>query len=131
MKSPNHDNKYSLKKIAIAFEQLLADGKIREAFDNYTSQDFRHHNPFYGSDRESLILGMQKNTPNFKNKTYEVQRVLEDEDLVAIHSRLKPKPDWSDMSVVRIYRFEDDKIVEQWDVAQQAPDDSPNKNGLF
>jgi predicted SnoaL-like aldol condensation-catalyzing enzyme len=33
--------------------------------------------------------------------------------------------------LVRIFRFEGDRIVELWDVGQQAPKNSPNDNGVF
>jgi predicted SnoaL-like aldol condensation-catalyzing enzyme len=95
------------------------------------SPDFLHHNPHFKGDRESLLLGMEQNAAQFADKAYKVQRVLEDGDLVAIHSRLKPKHDMPEMSVVHIYRFENDKIVEEWDLAQIAPENSPNENGLF
>src|SRR6476659_6798797 len=118
----------SLKDIAIAFEQLLASGHIREAFEKYASPNFRHHNPYYKDGRDGLLNGMEDSVAQFKDKTYQVLRVLEEGDLVAIHSRLKPKPNWHDMSVINLYRFEGDKIVELWDVGQQLPDDSPNKD---
>ena len=51
--------------------------------------------------------------------------------MVAIHSRLKPKPDWPEMAIVHIFRFDGDKIVEEWDLSQQIPGDAPNENGLF
>jgi predicted SnoaL-like aldol condensation-catalyzing enzyme len=119
------------KEIAVIFEQLVVSGQIREAYEKYVSPDFRHHNPYFKGDRESLLLGMEKNAAQFADKVYEVKRVLEDGDLVAIHSRLKPKPDMPEMAVVHIYRFEGDKIAEEWDLAQQIPDNSPNENGLF
>ena len=121
----------SHKEIAVIFEQLVVSGQIREAYEKYVSPDFRHHNPYFKGDRESLLLGMENNAAQFADKVYEVKRVLEDGDLVAIHSRLKPKPDMPEMAVVHIYRFEGDKIAEEWDLGQQIPDNSPNENGLF
>src|SRR2546423_10159656 len=121
----------SHKEIAVIFEQLVVSGQIREAYEKYVSPDFRHHNPYFKGDRESLLLGMEKNAAQFADKAYEVKRVLEDGDLVATHSRLKPKPDMPEMAVVHIYRFEGDKIAEEWDLGQQIPDNSPNENGLF
>lgn len=73
----------------------------------------------------------RKRTSNFLNTTLEVQRGWEDGDLVAIHSRVSHGPDQPDLSVVHMFRFEDDKIAELWDVGMEAPKDSPNKNGLF
>jgi predicted SnoaL-like aldol condensation-catalyzing enzyme len=33
--------------------------------------------------------------------------------------------------VIHIFRFEEDRIVELWDVGQEIPEDSPNDNGMF
>ena len=131
MKLPTNISKGSHKEVAVTFEQLIVSGQIREAYEKYVSADFRHHNPYFKGDRESLLLGMEKNATQFADKVYEVKRVLEDGDLVAIHSRLKPKPDMPEIAVVHIYRFEDDKIAGEWDLGQQVPDNSPNENGLF
>ena len=35
------------------------------------------------------------------------------------------------MAIVHIFRFEGDKIVEEWDLSPQIPGDAPNENGLF
>lgn len=71
-------SKNSPKEIAVAFEQLLPSGRIREAFYKYVRIDFRHHNSFYKEGREGLLMGMEKAEPPFPDKAYEVLRVLED-----------------------------------------------------
>jgi len=131
MALPPDTTRSSRKEIALKFDSLIASGQIRDAFEKYVSPTFRHHNPYFKGDRESLLLGLEKNAGQFAHKIYEVQRVLEDGDLVAVHSRLKPKPDWPAMAIVHIFRFDDDKIVEEWDLSQQIPGDAPNENGLF
>jgi predicted SnoaL-like aldol condensation-catalyzing enzyme len=121
----------SRRDIAATFEQLVVSGKVRAAYDHYVSPDYIHHNPWFTGDRESLILGLENSAAEFSDKEYDVQRVLEDGDLVAVHSRLRPMPQMPEMALVHIYRFEGDKIAEEWDLAQTLPDDSPNANGLF
>ena len=131
MELPPNTNRGTRKEIALNFERLVASGQIREAFEKYVSSSFRHHNPYFKGDREALLLGLEKNAGQFADKIYEVQRDLEDGELVAIHSRLKPKPDWPDMAIVHIFRFEGDMIVEEWDLSIQMPGDGLNDNGLF
>ena len=67
----------------------------------------------------------------FPNTTIDVQHVFEEDDLVAVHSRVSHGPGQPDISVVHIFRFEDRRIAELWDVGMEAPKDSPNENGLF
>ena len=44
------------------FLRLAASGNVREAYRKHASRDFRHHNPFFPSDAESLtaqVLGFR------------------------------------------------------------------------
>jgi predicted SnoaL-like aldol condensation-catalyzing enzyme len=34
-------------------------------------------------------------------------------------------------ALAHIFRFENGRIAELWDIAQPAPSDSPNQNGMF
>lgn len=120
----------SHKEIAIDFLQLVTTGKIREAYERHVSSALKHHNPYFKGDAESLQKGMEENDKMFPNKVYEVKGVLEDGDLVAVHGFVKLSED-KKIAVVHIFRFENDKIVELWDVGQEIPKDSPNENGMF
>ena len=64
-------------------------------------------------------------------KRLDVQRALEDGDLVAVHSRVEHGPADRGVAVVHIFRFDGDRIVELWDLAQAVPERSPNANGMF
>ena len=119
------------KQIATSFLKLAASGKLDEAYNNYISPNFRHHNPYFRGDAESLKAGMAEAHTKFPNTTLEVQRVFETDDLVAVHSRVRHSPDTPEIAVVHIVRFEGDRIVEMWDIGQEAPKDSPNENGMF
>ncbi len=118
------------KEIAITFLQLASAGIVREAYEKYVHPDFRHHNAYYKGDRETLMNGMEENAKQFSNKTYETLRALEDGNLVAVHGKVTLAPD-KIFSVIHIFRFEGDKIIEEWEASQQLLNDSPNENGIF
>jgi predicted SnoaL-like aldol condensation-catalyzing enzyme len=66
------------------------------------------------------------------NKSFDVKRVVEDGDFVVTHSLVvRGDPREPDISVVHIFKFEGDKVVELWDVGQLLSKDSPNENGPF
>jgi len=50
---------------------------------------------------------------------------------MAVHSRVKYETAGRDIAAVHLFRFKGAKIVELWDVAVEAPADSPNEHGLF
>ena len=119
------------KQAAISFLKLASSGKLDEAYGNHISPNFRHHNPYFRGDAESLKAGMAEAHKKFPNTTLDVQHVFEADDLVAVHSRVRHSPDTPEIAVVHIFRFEGDRIVEMWDVGMEAPKDSPNENGMF
>lgn len=121
----------SHKTAAEAFLNLVIAGQIREAYDRHVSPDFRHHNVHNKGDRESLFLAMEAAHVQFPNKVFQIRHSLEDGNLVAVHSSMSLNPDQPEIAVVHLFRFENDLIIEEWDVGQQAPAESLNENGMF
>jgi predicted SnoaL-like aldol condensation-catalyzing enzyme len=121
----------SHKAAATSFLQLAASGRVREAFDAYVAPSFRHHNPHFRGDARSLATAMEENARVNPEKVFEVRQSLEEGDLVAVHGRVRIKPSDTDIALVHIFRFEDDQIVELWDIGQPVPPDSPNEYGAF
>ncbi|MGN8844476.1 nuclear transport factor 2 family protein [Niallia sp. HCP3S3_B10] len=121
----------SQKDIAISFLMLVATGKVREAFHSYIGPDFRHHNPFFNGDADSLMIAMEENAKQSPNKKVESKLVIEEDDKVVVYSHIKQHPEDLGGAVVHIFRFQNDQIVELWDIGQPIPKDSPNKNGMF
>src|SRR5687767_11395456 len=116
--------------LAISFLHNAASGKLDEAY-GLVGDVFRHHNPHFKGDAESLKAGMAEAHKKFPDTTLEVQHIWEDDDLVAVHSRVSHGHDHPEISVVHMFRFEGDRIAELWDVGMEAPQDSPNENGMF
>jgi predicted SnoaL-like aldol condensation-catalyzing enzyme len=61
----------------------------------------------------------------------EIQHVLQDGELVAVHSRVRHDPTDRGAAVVHLFRFTGDRIAELWDVGQEVPEVSPNDDGMF
>jgi predicted SnoaL-like aldol condensation-catalyzing enzyme len=123
--------KDALKEKAVSFLQLVASGDVREAYQRYIGPDFRHHNPFFRGDADSLMLAMEENAAMNPHKTLEVKHVIEEGEIVAVHSHIKQKQDDLGGAVVHLFRFHNGFIAELWDVGQPIPENSPNENGVF
>ena len=119
------------KENAVSFLRLASSGRVREAYEKYIHPDFRHHNPYFKGDRESLLKGMEESADQFPQKRFEAIRALADENLVAVHGKVQLKPDMPWIALIHIFRFEGDLIIEEWEAAQEAPINSPNENGFF
>jgi len=117
------------KEIAVTFLNLASSGQVREAYDRFVHPEFIHHNAYFKGGRESFLTAMEENAQTFPGKTYETLRILQDGDLVAVHGKVTfPESSWS---VIHIFRFEKNMIMESWEASQEVLKDSPNENGLF
>jgi predicted SnoaL-like aldol condensation-catalyzing enzyme len=119
------------KDSAVSFLQLASSGEARQAYAKYVHPHFRHHNPYFKSDRESLLSGMEESAVQFPDKVFKVIRTLEDGDFVVVHGKVRLKPDLPEIALIHIFRFDGDLIIEEWEAAQEVPQDSPNENGMF
>jgi predicted SnoaL-like aldol condensation-catalyzing enzyme len=121
----------SLKDRAVEFLTLAATGKVREAYERHAGSGFRHHNPYFRGDAESLMAAMEENAAQNPDKALEVRMALQDGDRVAVFSRVRQRPGDLGGAVVHLFRFEGDRIAELWDVGQAVPEESVNENGMF
>ena len=119
------------KEAATEFLRLAAKGEVHLAYDTYVAEDFRHHNPYFRGDAGSLAHAMKQNAIANPAKLLTVERVIEEGDLVVVHSRVRHNPSEPEAAVVHIFRFAGDRIAELWDVGQEVPQDSPNQYGMF
>jgi predicted SnoaL-like aldol condensation-catalyzing enzyme len=81
--------------------------------------------------RDAEPDGRYGNATKNPDKILEIQRALQEGDLGAVYSRIRRKPDDLGAAVVHIFRFQDNRIAELWDIGQQAPENSPNEYGMF
>ena len=74
---------------------------------------------------------MQENADQNPEKSLEVKNAIAEGDLVAVHSLVHHKRGDQGAAVIHIFRFENGRIIELWDVGQKVPESSPNQYGMF
>ena len=102
-----------------------------EAVAKYIGPNYRQHNPGSADGPESLITTMKWFTQNFPELRMETKRIIAEGNYVVLHSHLIMKPSDRGSAVVEMFRLENGKIVEHWDVAQEIPETSANNNTMF
>ncbi|SET46943.1 Predicted SnoaL-like aldol condensation-catalyzing enzyme [Oceanobacillus limi] len=108
----------SLKEKATSFLQLVATGKVREAYQRYIDSDFLHHNPYFKGNADSLMHAMEESAAQSPHKVFEVKQAIQEGNTVAVHSHVRQTLEELGGAIVHIFRFKDDQIVELWDVGQ-------------
>jgi SnoaL-like domain len=61
----------------------------------------------------------------------EIKRVFADGDYVILHVHAVREPETRGNAIVDIFKLENGKIVEHWDVVQPIPEKAANANGMF
>ena len=112
-------------------ELALNQRKPEEAVAKYLGPNHRQHNPGTADGPESFIKTVKWFAQNFPEFRMETKRIIAEGDLVVLHSHLILKPGDRGSAVVEIFRLENGKIVEHWDVVQEVPETSANNNTMF
>ena len=90
---------------------------------------YRQHST-YGADGpeglQKFIEWAKRELPDFH---VDFVRLIADGDYVLMHNRGNSSPNTK--AVVDIFRLENGKVVEHWDVLQDVPETARNKNTMF
>jgi predicted SnoaL-like aldol condensation-catalyzing enzyme len=127
----NADPAANKKLVMDAFDLLFVQHKVDQAVDTYFAPGYIQHNPMAATGAEPMrqfFKGFYAANPGASVK---VGHVLADGDLVAVHYIAKFKPEDRGFAVVDIFRVENGKIAEHWDVGQPVPEKSANTNGML
>ena len=109
----------------------VASGDVDEAYRQHVSPAFRHHNPYFRGDAESLKQAMRENAQKNPHKQLEIQRSLQEGNLVAVHSRVRQHAQDRGGALVHLFRFNGQRIEELWDIGQPVPESMANEHGMF
>ena len=131
-RSGHHARHLSNRQIVTRFIDLFyRQGRVREAFMTYVAPDYIQHNPIARDGRDAAIAALEPFFASQPNAIREVQRVIVDGNLAAVHVRLRRSPQDRGFAVVDILRLENGMIVEHWDVIQPVPEHSNNAHPMF
>ena len=105
--------------------------KPEEAVAKYLGSHYRQHNPGAADGAEPFIGFVKRFAQTYPDFRMESKRIIAEGNYVVLHSHLIRKPGDRGMAVVDIFRLENGKIVEHWDVVQEVPETSVNNNTMF
>ena len=112
-------------------ELAINQRKPEEAVAKYLGPNYRQHNPGAGDGPEPFIAIVKRFAQIFPELRMEPKRIIAEGNYVVLHSHLILKPGDRGTAVVDIFRLENGKIVEHWDVLQEIPEMAKNNNTMF
>ena len=106
--------------------QKDADAALAHVGDRYVQ-----HNPNAadGPDGFRKFIGFLRE--KFPNSHSEIKRSFVDGDYVTLHVHAVREPGTRGNAIVDIFKLENGKIVEHWDVVQPIPENPANNNTMF
>ncbi|MDX1404347.1 MAG: nuclear transport factor 2 family protein [Woeseiaceae bacterium] len=119
------------KETVIAFYDAAINDKDFEAASVYLGDKYIQHNPLAADGPEGLKAFLDFARENLSEFKVEFKRVLADGDYVVVHAHAKANPDDRGSAVMDIFRLENGKVVEHWDVIQPIPETAMNDNTMF
>lgn len=130
---PNKNKKMTEKnrKIIEAFAEVFYRQKdVEKAFMEYVTEDYIQHNPNILDGREAAIAALK---PKFSNPdaVFDIKRIIVDGNIAVIHLHGRMSKTHLGGAVADIYRLENGKIVEHWDVLQPIPEKAVNSHPMF
>jgi len=120
------------KQTVVAFfTRAFNDHEPADAVAKYVGSKYIQHNPDTPDGAAAFVESTEKLIARNPELGVEIKRVVAEDDLVVTHDLVKSSPGQSGMAGIDIFRLEDGKIVEHWDVRQPVPDKAANRNTMF
>ena len=118
-------------RTARAFYDLMFNQRRpREAIARYAGDLYIQHNPVVPDGKDGFIAYFERMAEAYPGKRVHIVRALGQHDLVVLHTR-QEWPGDSDWAGMDIFRFENGRIAEHWDVLQRVPDEAVHANTMF
>jgi predicted SnoaL-like aldol condensation-catalyzing enzyme len=115
-------NKAVVARLYEAFNAGDAD-----ALAEVLADDVINHNPWMTNGR----LVSQAALRQIGTMQVDVHRMIAEGDLVAVHVLGRQSPGDRGIVSIDIFRVENGRLAEHWDVSQDIPETSANDNGMF
>ncbi|MDW3036878.1 MULTISPECIES: ester cyclase [Bacillus cereus group] len=127
----NVTEKEKNKKMVVDFYNEVFNKHNIDIIPKYVSEDYKQHNPFVADGRKAFMDFFKEDFVKNPNSSAEIKRVVAEGDTVALHVHSRTNSQDKGVAIVDIFRIEDGKIVEHWDVIQEIPNEAANNNTMF
>jgi len=119
------------KKTVVEFYDTAINRKDFEAASKFFGPRYVQHNPMApdGIEGFKAFLGFLRE--KFPQSRSEIKRVWAEGDYVILHVHAVRTPGARGSAIVDVFKLENGKIVEHWDVIQEIPEKAANSNGMF
>ena len=119
------------KALVIDLLHKAFNEKNPQAAAELLTDRYIQHSPPVPTGKEGFLQAVPGVYAVFPNMKVEVKHIWADGDYVITHSLYQFTPDGPGTAIVDIFRIENGKVDEHWDVAQEIPAQMAHNNGMF
>lgn len=120
------------KRIVRAFlETVFNQHKVDEGMDAYVGDSYTQHNPGVADGVEAFRENFRKAFSENPESHFDIKRMFCEGDHVTVHAHWTQDRNDRGSAVMDIFRLENGRIVEHWDVIQPIPDEIAHDNTMF
>lgn len=131
MAAANEAQQEANRKAVLAFYEKGLNQKDADAALAYVGDRYVQHNPNAADGPEGFKKFIGFLREKFPNSHSEIKRSFVDGDYVILHVHAVREPGTRGNAIVDIFKLENGKIVEHWDVVQPVPENPANNNTMF
>lgn len=124
------EEEYNLRLVQGLFANVLEPLNSARV-DDYIDEGYIQHNQSVEPGREALKAFLDLIRGQNPGSTHDIKRMFVDGDHVIVHYHVRRWPDDTGWAVCDIFRIENGKIKEHWDVLQNVETGGPNPNSPF
>ena len=119
------------RKAVLEFYEKGLNQKDADAAIAYMGDRYVQHNPNAADGPEGFRKFIGFLREKFPNSRSEIKRSFVDGDYVILHVHAVREPGTRGSAIIDVFKLENGKIVEHWDVVQPIPENPANSNTMF
>ncbi len=119
------------RKLVVDFYDKVFNQHMVEEAAVVLTDDYKQHNPHVPDGKEPFVSYFTQFFKDNPEARARIVRSAADGDLVWLHLNSTQNAQDRGEAIVDIFRVEDGRIVEHWDVIQPVPETSANENTMF
>ena len=119
------------RKLVLEFYDGVFNKHEVEKYSEVLAENYIQHNPGVPDGKAPFVKFFTQRFKDNPKATARIVRSATDGDLVFLHLQSKMNEEDRGRAIVDIFRVDNGKIVEHWDVIQAVPETSKNNNTMF
>ena len=123
----------SSRALVLAFyNEALVNRRPQQAFERFVAIDFVEHKPDVADGtRDGAVAFLAQLMDDLPQARWDVVRTIVEGQMVFLHARFTPAPGAGHYAIADVFRLQDCKIIEHWDVVGPPSRDARNPHSRF